>query len=79
VGDHGQSKLSARASKGALERWFLCNTNSGDKQRVDSNLSFIMELKVLFLFFPWLSTGASSPSFISFFLDVCLSDRPFWG
>jgi hypothetical protein len=32
----------------ALERWFLCSGNSGDKQIVVSDLSFVVELKVFF-------------------------------
>jgi hypothetical protein len=47
-----------------LERRLLCNNSSGDKQRVVADVSFGVELKVFF-FFLWLSTGASSPSFLS--------------
>jgi len=50
--DRGQSTLSAQAIKGALERWHLCSGSSDDKQRVAVDLSFAVELKVFFLFFP---------------------------
>jgi hypothetical protein len=49
-------------SEGTLEQWLLGSGNNGDKQRVAANLSFAMELKVLFFslafywsFFPFLS------------------------
>jgi len=71
-------RASERASEKALERWLLCSGSSGDKQRVAADLSFAVELKVFF-FFPWLSTGASSPSSLSL-VSFCVffDETPEW-
>ncbi len=50
MADRGRSGLSARASERALERWLFCSGSSGDKQTVAADLSFAVELKVVFFF-----------------------------
>jgi hypothetical protein len=54
----------------------LCNCSNGDKQRVAQDLSFVVELKVFFKKIPWLSTGASSPSFLSLVSFASFFSRP---
>ncbi len=73
-------RTSERASEKALERWLLCSGSSGDEQRVAADLSFFaVESKVFFFFFFWLSTGASSPSFLSL-VSFCVffDETPEW-
>jgi hypothetical protein len=55
--------VALNKSVGSVAGCALCNGNNGNKQRVATDLSFVVELKVFF--FPWLFTGASSPSFLS--------------
>ncbi len=88
VVDSERSRLSARASEGALEwtsegtleRWLLCSGSNGDKQGVAANLSFAMELKVFFFFFPLAFYWSFFPflSLTGFFFCIFFYETPEW-